>query len=83
MKVNERILAMTKKHFVMLAQIIIDSKPAIPSSDVDDECYLGAFHQWEKMKYSIVSFCQAQNGQFLAADETWSAELQRVYGKQE
>lgn len=53
---NERILAMTKKHFVALAAALKSVKPRITTT-TDHQ-------QWVLTVNAILNFCQSQNAQF-------------------
>jgi hypothetical protein len=63
LNLNKRILAMTKKHFVGLAEVIRQQRPRNDKSPMEDIDY-AAYGKWEQMRDALASFCQSQNAQF-------------------
>jgi hypothetical protein len=66
---NERMFAMSKKHFIALADVLRRLKPEDPNtvSPTDSVGYdIARFQtaQWERTVRDLADFCQSQNAQF-------------------
>lgn len=58
---------MTKKHFVALAAVLADMKPADLAHNKQsyaDGLRMGQIAQWKATAEAIAHFCQSQNAQF-------------------
>lgn len=60
---------MTKKHFIALANTVMESKPVDNSgpdtSDYTKGMELGRKMQWEFMRERLAEFCKSQNSNFM------------------
>ena len=52
---------MSKKHFIALAQVLMDTKPQ-PNGPTWD--YAEAILQWERIRNALADFCEDQNPRF-------------------
>ena len=52
---------MSKKHFIALAQVFMDTKPQ-PNGPTWD--YAEAILQWERIRNALADFCEDQNPRF-------------------
>ena len=52
---------MSKKHFIALAQVLMDTKPQ-PNDPTWD--YAEAILQWERIRNALADFCEDQNPRF-------------------